>query len=160
MSMRVVAKNHAGAATGETVSMRDTDKRKILLPNTLGHARWLIAALAVTLTGCTTIQKHQAVQAEQLLVAAGFEIQMADTPERVATLRSIVPQRKVFRIDAPDGPRFVYADAEFCQCAYAGDQQAYERYQRMVSRQRLAAEQDMAAQMGDDPAMPGAWSPW
>jgi hypothetical protein len=30
----------------------------------------------------------------------------------------------------------------------------------MVSRQRLAAEQDMAAQMGDDPAMPGAWSPW
>ena len=107
------------------------------------------------------MQKQQAAQSQQLLAAAGFELQMADTPERLATLQSVVPQRKVFSVAATDGPRFVYADAEYCQCAYAGDQQAYERYQRMVIQQRRAAEKDMAAQMSDDAAMGwGPWSPW
>jgi len=159
--MRVAAKYHAGAAIGETTSMTDTEKRKNRLPNTHGPARWLIAALAISLAGCAAIQKQQAAQAQQLLAAAGFEMQMADTPERLATLQSVVPQRKVFKVDGTDGPRFVYADAEYCQCAYAGDQQAYERYQWMVSKQRLAAEQDMATQMGDDAATNwGPYSPW
>jgi hypothetical protein len=141
--------------------MCDTDRRKILLPSPSAPARWLIAALVIALAGCTAIQKRQATQTQQLLAAAGFEIQMADTPERLATLLSVVPQRKVFSVADDDGPRFVYADAEYCQCAYAGDQQAYERYQRLVVKQRLAAEQDMAAQMGTDAAMtPGPWSPW
>jgi hypothetical protein len=161
MPMQVAAKNHAGAAIGETTFMPDTDKRKIRVLSPCGPARWLIAALAIVLAGCTAIQKQQAAQAERLLTAAGFEVQMADTPERLAMLRSVTPQRKVFRVDAPDGLRFVYADAEYCQCVYAGDQQAYERYQRMVSKQRLAAEKDMAAQMGDDPATAwGPYSPW
>jgi len=31
----------------------------------------------------------------------------------------------------------------------------------MAIKQKLAAERDMAAQMGDDAAMgPGPWSPW
>jgi hypothetical protein len=161
MSMRVAAKYHAQAAIGETTCMPDTDKRKIRLPNARGPVRWLIAALAIALAGCTAMQKQQAARAQQLLAAAGFELQMADTPERLATLQSVVPQRKVFSVAATDGPRYVYADAEYCQCAYAGDQQAYERYQRMVIKQRLAAEKDMAAQMSDDAAMPwGPWSPW
>ena len=131
------------------------------MPNTRGPARWLIAAFAIALAGCTAIQKQQAAQAQQILAAAGFEMQMADTPERLATLQSVVPQRKVFSVAGTDGARFVYADALYCQCGYAGDQQAYERYQRMVIKQRLAAEQDMAEQMSDDAAMPwGPWSPW
>jgi hypothetical protein len=105
------------------------------------------------LAGCTAIQKQQAARAQQMLAAAGFEMQMADTPEKLAALQGVVPQRKVFSVATTDEPRFVYADAEYCQCAYAGDQPAYERYQRMVIKQRLAAEQDMAAQMGDDGAM-------
>jgi hypothetical protein len=131
------------------------------LPSPRGPARWLIAALAMALAGCAAIQKQQASQAQQLLAAAGFEMQMADTPERLATLRSIVPQRKVFSVAGTDGPRFVYADAEYCQCVFAGDQRAYERYRRMVIQQRLAAEQDMATQMSDDAGTAwGPWSPW
>jgi hypothetical protein len=133
----------------------------MLLPNTCVHFRWLIVALVISLAGCAALQKKQAAQAQQLLLAAGFEMQMADTPERLAALQRVVPQRKVFSVAAADGPRFVYADADYCQCAYAGDQQAYVRYQRMVIKQRLAAEQDMGAQMGDDAAMTwGPWSPW
>jgi hypothetical protein len=140
---------------------RHRQRRKILLPNTRGHARWLIAALAIALAGCTAIQKKQAAQAEQLLAAAGFEMQVADTPERLATLRSVLPQRKVFSVAATDAPRFVYVDADYCQCAYVGDQLAYERYQQMVIKQRRAAEQDMADQMGEDAATTWApWSPW
>ena len=156
--MRVAAKYHPGAVIGETTCIRDTEKRKKRFMSPRGPARWLFAALAIALAGCTAIPKKQAAQAQQLLAAAGFELQMADTPERLATLQSVVPQRKVFSVATADGPRFVYADAEYCQCAYVGDQQAHERYQRMVIKQRLAAEQDMAAQMGDDAAM--NWSPW
>ena len=159
MSMRT-AKYRPGAVIGETTCMRDTDKKMSDGLVKRHHNRWLIAALVIALAGCTAIQKKQAAQTQQLLAAAGFELQMADTPERLATLQSVVPQRKLFSVAAADGPRFVYADAEYCQCVYAGDQQAHERYQRMVIKQRLAAEQDMAAQMGDDAAMPGAWSPW
>lgn len=141
--------------------MRDTEKRKNLLPRSRGPVRWLIAALAIAVAGCAAIQKQQAVRAQQLLAAAGFEMQMADTPERLAALQGIAPQRKVFSVAAADGLRYVYADAEFCQCVYAGDQSAYERYQRMVIKQRRAAEQDMAEQMGNDATMTwGPWSPW
>jgi len=88
-------------------------------------------------------------------------MQMADTPERLAALQRVVPQRKVFSVAGADELRFVYADGEYCQCVYVGDEQAHERYQRMAIKQKLAAERDMAAQMGDDAAMgPGAWSPW
>jgi hypothetical protein len=115
----------------------------------------------MALAGCAAIQKQQAAQTQQLLAAAGFEMQMADTPERLATLQNVVPQRKVFSVAGTDGPRFVYADAEYCQCVFAGDQRAYRRYQRMVTQQRLAAEQDMAAQMSDDAGTTwGPWSPW
>ena len=138
MSVRVAAKYHPGAVIGETTCMRETDKIKIRLPIPRASARWLIAALAIALVGCTAIQKQQAAQTQQLLAAAGFEMQKADTPERLATLRHDTPQRKVFSVAAADGPRFVYADAEYCQCAYAGDQGAHERYQRMASKQRLA----------------------
>jgi hypothetical protein len=161
MSVRVAAKYCDRTTIGEATCMCETDKKKIDGLVTSHHNRWLIAALAIALAGCTAIQKQQAAQTQQLLAAAGFEMQKADTPERLATLQSVVPQRKVFSVAATDGPRFVYADADYCQCAYAGDQQAYVRYQRMVSKQRLAAEQDMAAQMGDDATMTwGPWSPW
>lgn len=141
--------------------MRATDTMKILSPNTRAAARWLLAALAIALAGCAAVQKRQAVQVQQMLAAAGFERKLADTPERLATLQRVVPQRKVFSIAATEGPRYVYADAEYCYCAYYGDQRAYARYQRMVIQQRLADEQDMAAQMGGDAAMSwGPWSPW
>jgi hypothetical protein len=158
MSMRVAAKYHPEPLPAKQPAYVTPKKRKVRLMSPRGPARWLFAALAIVLAGCTAIQKQQAAKAQQLLAAAGFELQMADTPERLSTLQSIVPQRKVFNVSAADGPRFVYADAEYCQCVYAGDQQAYERYQRMVIKQRLATEQDMAAQMGGDAAM--NWSPW
>jgi len=156
--MRAAAKYHPGAVIGETTCMRDTDKKMSDGLVKRHHNRWLIAALAIALAGCTAIQKQQAAQTQQLLAAAGFEMQMADTPERLAALQSVVPQRKVFSVAAADGPRFVYVDADYCQCAYAGDQRSHERYQRMSIKQRLAAEQDLAAQMGDDAAM--TLSPW
>ncbi len=161
MPMRAAAKNSAGAAIGETTCMRDTGKIKMDGLVKRHRNRWLIAALAIALAGCTAIQKRQAAQAQQLLEAAGFEMQMADTPERLAALQRVVPQRKVFSVAGADGPRFVYADSDYCQCVYVGDELAHERYQRMAIKQKLAAERDMAAQMGDDAAMgPGPWSPW
>jgi hypothetical protein len=161
VSVRAAAKSRAGPAIGETTRMRDTGKIKMDERIKRHRNRWLIAVLTIALAGCTAIQKRQAAQAQQLLEAAGFEMQMADTPERLAALQGVVPQRKVFSVAGADGPRFVYADSEYCQCVYVGDQQANERYQRMAIKQKLAAERDMAAQMGDDAAMgPGAWSPW
>ena len=127
MPLRAAAKNSAGAAIGETACMRDTGKIKMDGRIKRHRNRWLIGVLAIALAGCTAIQKRQAAQAQQLLEAAGFEMQMADTPERLAALQRVVPQRKVFSVGGADELRFVYAGSDDSQCVYVGAEQPNER---------------------------------
>jgi hypothetical protein len=37
-------------------------------------------------TGCATIRAHQTAETEQVLAAAGFQVEPADTPEKLAHL--------------------------------------------------------------------------
>ena len=53
--------------------------------------------------------------------------------------------------------RWVYADPQFCKCAYVGTEAAYDRYQRLVVGQRIAEEEQDAAMNWD---AWGAWGPW
>jgi len=133
-------------------------------PKTRNRLFTLALALALALTGCAAIEKQeaqqQASQTEQLLSAAGFQMKLADTPQKLAHLQALTPLKL-----APH-PRdgkiyFIYADAQFCQCLYAGDQAAYQRYQRLAVAKNIANEQRLAAQMNEDAAMNwGMWGPW
>lgn len=66
---------------------------------------------------------------------AGFKMREANTPDRVARLRSIPPH--VFVPHRKDGRRYyVYADPTGCRCAFVGDETAMKTYRDMVAPPR------------------------
>jgi hypothetical protein len=122
-----------------------------------------LVAAALLFGGCAAMKKDEAMSTERTLAAAGFQMKFADTPQRAdelasLTQRTLVPQEK-------DGELYyVYADSKYCQCLYVGTEHAYERYQRLAIKQKLAQERVEAAQMNEDAAMNwgmwGGWGPW
>jgi len=100
---------------------------------------------------------------ERLLVAAGFQMKVADTPARLAQVESL-PQRKLTRVPYKGESRFVYADEQFCECLYAGTEKAYDRYQRSLRDQRVADEQREASDEQLEASINwgewGGWGPW
>ena len=103
---------------------------------------------------------QRAIQTERLLAASGFQMRLADTPERLAELKTLpemqlVPQQR-------DGElTYVYADAKECKCIYAGSEQAYQRYQKLAVQQQMADERLEAAQEEQLNRMNwGMWGPW
>ena len=107
----------------------------------------------VALAGCAAMQKSEATDTEQLLAAAGFIMKSADTPEKLAHLKTLT-QLKVVPHDRDGKVHFVYADAAYCQCLYAGNQEAYQRYENLTVKQNIA-------QMNEDAMMNwGMRGPW
>ena len=63
---------------------------------------------------------------------AGFIMRPADTPKKLDRLRALPPRKFVGRRQA--GARyFIYADPDYCKCAFVGTQQAMNTYRDMVS---------------------------
>ncbi|HIF94326.1 MAG: hypothetical protein ABGX04_10020 [Myxococcales bacterium] len=123
----------------------------------------VMAAVAVTSLGCAAIQKSEAIRTERVLAAAGFQVKLADTPEKLARVKAMT-QRKVQPHDKDGETYFVYADALECVCVYAGNQKAHQRYQRLALQQKLANQARQTAEMNQDAAMEwnewGPWRPW
>jgi hypothetical protein len=119
-----------------------------------------LVALGLSVTGCATIRAHQTAETEQILAAAGFQVKLADTPEKLARLQTLTP-RKVVR-DVRDGqPQYVYADPETCKCLYVGDEQQYQKYQKLSLQKKIADEQMSEALANWDASMDwGTWGPW
>jgi uncharacterized protein YdbL (DUF1318 family) len=119
---------------------------------------WLFAAtFAVALAGCAAIQKENTQTTEQTLAAAGFQMKLADTPAKLAQLKSL-PQRKLVPQQQNGAIRFVYVDAQYCQCVYAGTETNYQQYQKLALERQIATEEASAAQMN---AMDwNMWGPW
>ncbi len=115
----------------------------------------LAACLAVS--ACATPQQR-AENRENLLAASGFTVQPANTPERVASLRSL-PANKLVQRTRGGTVGYVYADPLVCACLYVGDQAAYGRYRQEVFQRRLADEQSMTAQMNQTAWDDGPWGP-
>lgn len=113
--------------------------------------------VAATLANCAS---QEAKSTEQLLAAADFQVRYADTPQKLAKIEALT-QRKLVAHPAGAGVRYVYADAAGCKCVYAGDEQAYQRYQRMAVQEKIADEREMTAEMNRDAEMDwGLWRPW
>ena len=117
-------------------------------------------SLFVLLSGCTAIHSSEAESTERILAAAGFQMRMADTDAKIAHLqqfeqRKLIPQIK-------DGKQmYIYADADYCKCVYAGTAAAYQRYQSFALQKKIADEQSMAAADEDADSMNwGMYGPW
>src|SRR3954447_19460271 len=113
------------------------------------------ASLAVALGGCQTASVQNK---ENLLTAAGFTPQPANTPQRQAAMRKLPPNK--FAQQTSGGQVvYVYADPIVCQCVYFGNQAAYAQYRAMVFQQNLADEQQMTATMAQNAFDFGPWGP-
>ena len=93
----------------------------------------LVLLILVSATGCTTLPAGEMPATEQLLTAAGFQTQVADTPEQIAELQSL-PARHLVRRSQNGAVSYVFADPLGCHCLYVGGDGEYRKYQRLRLR--------------------------
>jgi len=104
----------------------------------------LLGGLLV-LSGCASIRRQEAADTERLLGAAGFQQRLADSPERLAHLRTMPPLKLVAQ--EKDGQVvYTFADPESCRCLYVGGAKEYAKYQHLAVEQEVRREAD--------------WEPW
>jgi hypothetical protein len=127
------------------------------------RAGTVVLVLTGLVAGCSAIRKDEAQSAENLLVAAGFKAKPADTPEKVAQLKSL-PALKM-QVRSKDGKLgYSYADPYNCKCLYVGGPSQYAEYKRLAIKQQIATDQVEAAEAEEnaslDWGMWGGFGPW
>lgn len=114
----------------------------------------------IAIGGRATIQRHQAVETEQALAAAGFLLKLGDSPEKLANLRSLPPRRLVPQ-ERDGRVYYTYADPDACRCLYVGTEAQYQAYQRYAIAKQIADEELMGAQADLNASLSwGLWAPW
>lgn len=117
----------------------------------------LFVSLGLAAAGCqTTPEAIQ--QKDDLLSAAGFVPQPANTPARQTAMKKLPPNKFVQQAQG-DQMVYVYADPIVCQCVYFGSQAAYAQYRQMVFQKNLADERRMTAAMARDAFDFNPWGP-
>ena len=90
----------------------------------------ILVILAVVMfsafAGCAGKPVNKTLQAEEALVAAGFQLKMADTPAKLERI-SRIPQKKVVKAMIKEREIYLWADAAGCRCYYTGRRQNYEQ---------------------------------
>jgi hypothetical protein len=103
----------------------------------------LVLALPLLHSGCALFNEMDASSTEQLLVASGFQVQPANTPQKQAALAAVAPyQLKGYA--KGNTMRYLYADPKQ-NVAYIGGPTQYAAYQKMLVKQGIAEDQAMAA---------------
>jgi hypothetical protein len=97
------------------------------------------AAFALGITGCVTTAKT-----ETMLSQAGFRQIPADTPQKLAHLKTLPEHRLVGRTSPKDGKEYyVYSDPDGCKCLYMGNPTQYQEYKRIAQQQAQAEGQEV-----------------
>ena len=125
------------------------------------HVREIaVIAMVVVVAGCAAMEREEVQQTENLLAAAGFQLKLAETPDKMLQLETMQQQKLIRRLH--DGKvMYVYPDAQVCKCLYFGTQAEYDKYRRLALQQQMAQERLNAAEMNENAAMNwGAWGPW
>ena len=105
--------------------------------------RGVLATLAASaaLAGCMAMG---AQEKEGQLAAAGFVRQQADTPQKMAKLQAL-PQNTIVFSQRKNGNVYIYADAAGCNCAFIGNDAAYQQYQQIRTANNIAQVQETTA---------------
>ena len=108
----------------------------------------LFGAIAISslLSSCSMMQAQQIQDKEQLLTAAGFKMKPADTPEKLAHLKSL-PQDKITPNEKDGVVYYIYADVDNCQCFYWGLDQSYQNFMLLQEQKNIADEDRMSAEI-------------
>ena len=115
----------------------------------------LAVSFGLALAGCQSVPEV-VQQKEDLLSAAGFTPQPANTSQRIAAMKKLPPNKFVQQTKNSQVV-YVYADPVVCQCVYFGNQAAYAQYRQMVFQKRLADERQMTAAMQQSTFDFGPW---
>jgi hypothetical protein len=89
--------------------------------------------------GCATIERDQALHREEMLARSGFEKKPAESPEQRSELQRL-PSQKLVRVPRGNETAYVYADAQYCDCLYAGSEQAYADFLAALTREFIDNE--------------------
>lgn len=128
-----------------------------------GSSRWrrsaavVLAVVGLAFPSCSVPQN--VVRMEDLMIKAGFQVKRADTPERLAHLKTLTPRRLV-RHDRGGTPYYVFADPDRCECVYVGNEAAYQRYRKLAQVSQAAAVQELAEAGSQDNMRWGVWDPF
>lgn len=118
--------------------------------------------IVVSIVGCAAIQSNKTQSQEQLLSAAGFIMVPATTPAEFENLNTLTPHKVLFSVK-DNKPLYWYADPTNCRCVYTGDQEAYQRYERLLTESQIANEVEDAA-ISNEAAGANMWGwmgdPW
>lgn len=101
------------------------------------HKRmWVVWAIALGLIfgACAGLQQNEVSDVEGLLLRAGFTKMPADTPEKLAHLKSL-PQHKLIHHMLNGQKRIMYADAADCVCVFIGDETNLKHYRNLEIQQ-------------------------
>jgi len=93
---------------------------------------------------------------EQLLAAAGFEMKIADTPEKLANLSTLTPRRTLIPQKRDNQLYYVYADPDLCKCLYVGTSTQYEQ----ALQKSYASDQSIAVGQQVNALAWELWAPW
>src|SRR5262245_11099626 len=108
--------------------------------------RWKSAGLiaiaaAFVVAACATMARDT----ESNLQKAGFEKIPADTPQKMAHLKTL-PDRKLVSRTHQGQQYYVYADPSYCKCMWVGKAKQYQAYQSLLKEQRAAEDAAVAAE--------------
>jgi hypothetical protein len=95
--------------------------------------------------GCTAVANQDAMDTERRLSAAGFQMKLANTPEKQAHLNRLA-QRRLVPMEREGATVFVYADGKDCNCVYVGSEANYQEYERLSIQQHVVNEQRETAE--------------
>ena len=129
----------------------------LLPPTVILKAVAVFAILIITLTGCSILRNKKAMNTEEVLYKAGFHMKPADTPEKLAHLKTL-PQRKIVSHIRKGIPRYFYADADVCKCLYLGDRDAFQSFQHILLEKEVAEHEYVAG--GDFVYVEVDWDVW
>ena len=108
----------------------------------------ILVSTVILISGCAAMKKNAAEDSGKMLSASGFKMQLANTPEKLAHLKTLT-QRKIVTHERNGKPYFFYADANYCKCLYSGNQDNYQKYQNLSEQQDIAEEAEEAAMTGN-----------
>ena len=113
---------------------------------------WLIPLISVAAAGCATLQAAGTRSTEQVLSAAGFHLETADTPEKLAELQTL-PARQVLPQTRDGKASYVYRDPSVCHCLYVGGEPEYQQYEKLRLQKDIADEEA-------DATLSHGWNSW
>lgn len=117
----------------------------------------LALATVFSLGGCAALERNAVQSTENNLVAAGFRVLPATTPER-RTMLATLPRDQVSQRIEGEHVSYLYPDPLVCGCLYVGGQAAWSRFQAAAQARQIARDQLDAAQLNQ--GFGWDWGPW